>query len=265
MNLCYQGAFRYISHPKMDGPWNMAVDEALSIHVTAGPPILRIYGFSPPALSVGRFQKTKNSIFFQKLAEDGTHFVRRPTGGQAVLHDNKVTYALILSKKHVTEFRKRKLYRFVSERLVEGLELLGIPATFSASRVGGAGDPDCFATTSQFEVVSSAGKKIIGSAQYTTRSACLQHGSIQLGSPSHSLNRYLRGLPAPRSDADKPYTCAEAELGHPVEFAQAAEMFHRAFKTVLCMEPSELRQAELDMAAELLAHKYSNADWNRRI
>jgi lipoate-protein ligase A len=60
--------------------------------------VIRLYGFSPPTLSLGRFQKAKGQISVQKLARDGVTLVRRPTGGHAVLHDDELTYSVALSK-----------------------------------------------------------------------------------------------------------------------------------------------------------------------
>ena len=104
MDLGFEGKIRCICHSKGKGSLNMAIDEALSITVDKGLPVIRFYGFSPPALSVGRFQKTDNAIFFQKLKKDGLDFVRRPTGGQAVLHDNELTYSVILTRTHFSPF-----------------------------------------------------------------------------------------------------------------------------------------------------------------
>ena len=55
-------AFRLLLHPRMEGRLDMAIDEALAEAVGAGesPPVVRLYGFSPPTLSLGRFQKVKD-------------------------------------------------------------------------------------------------------------------------------------------------------------------------------------------------------------
>ncbi|HET6486674.1 MAG TPA: hypothetical protein VFH83_09660, partial [Spirochaetia bacterium] len=94
-------AFRLIVHPKMDGRWNMAVDEALAEAAGGGQslPVVRLYGFSPPTLSLGRFQKARGQLDAGRLASDGVVLVRRPTGGHAVLHDDELTYSVALPKQ----------------------------------------------------------------------------------------------------------------------------------------------------------------------
>ena len=64
-------------------------------------PTLRLYYFSPPALSLGFFQKdeeTRESIIL-KAKNKHYDIVRRPTGGRAVLHKNEITYCVVSSYK----------------------------------------------------------------------------------------------------------------------------------------------------------------------
>ena len=66
--------FRLIVHPRMEGRLDMAVDEALAEAVGAGAslPVVRLYGFSPPTLSLGRFQKIKGRYSPALLAQGQT-------------------------------------------------------------------------------------------------------------------------------------------------------------------------------------------------
>jgi len=95
LSLTYKGAFRLILQPPMEGRRNMAIDEALLLKASQGDiaPVLRLYGFSPPTLSLGRFQRLEGMIDREKIKMNGITLVRRPTGGQAVLHDQELTYA----------------------------------------------------------------------------------------------------------------------------------------------------------------------------
>ena len=111
----------------------MAVDEALAEAVGAGlsPQVVRLYGFSPPTLSLGRFQRIKGRYFPERLSQDGITLVRRPTGGHAVLHDDELTYSVILSKALISEqlgdSRKRTVYDFIARTLLAGLGKPGNP------------------------------------------------------------------------------------------------------------------------------------------
>ncbi len=240
----------------------MAVDEALSLCVTQGPPVLRFYCFRPPALSVGRFQPTGEAFRFDDIARDRIGFVRRPTGGQAVLHDNELTYAVILAKSHLTVFRKRQVYRFISRCLLQGLRNLGITASFSSTRIGGPRNPDCFATTGEYEIVGVEGRKIVGSAQYSTRAFCLQHGSIRISPPAKEVTNYLTII----SNRDgRRCSNLEEELQRPVTYDEAVDSFYRGFAAAVELAPSALNAEETELADKLKECKYSRDAWNRKL
>lgn len=107
--------------PPQDGLTNMAVDEALLAMAAAGElgPVLRFYRWSPATLSLG---------YFQRYAERAAHpasaacdVVRRASGGGAILHDNELTYSLVLPAGHPLAARPEPLYRAVHQALIEVL------------------------------------------------------------------------------------------------------------------------------------------------
>ncbi|RKX84120.1 MAG: lipoate--protein ligase family protein, partial [Spirochaetes bacterium] len=177
----------------MNGRLDMAVDEALLEAVGAGEsnPVIRLYGFSPAALSFGRFQRIQESIHKDTILRDGIDYVRRPTGGHAVLHDDELTYAVILARTHLEPFKKRTVYQFIAEILLKGLVNLGLKAKINSTRVGDLHNPDCFGTKSEYEISSVSGEKMIGSAQFSTRHGVLQHGSIPIGPSYKRIGKYL--------------------------------------------------------------------------
>ncbi len=104
----------------------MALDEAILTAHSEGrvPPTVRFYEWEPAALSIGYFQKAEEEVNFEALEREGIGFVRRPTGGRAVLHDRELTYSIIVSEEHegipstVTE-----AYRVLSEGFCSGSDL----------------------------------------------------------------------------------------------------------------------------------------------
>src|SRR5699024_10331336 len=81
---------------------NMAIDEALLRWHSEGkiPPTIRFYGWSKPSLTVGQFQNVDSAIDFSGVEKHQCDFVRRLTGGSAVLHDDELTYSIIVSENH---------------------------------------------------------------------------------------------------------------------------------------------------------------------
>src|SRR5690625_6643587 len=80
----------------------MAIDEALLIWHSEQkiPPTLRFYGWKKPSLTIGHFQNAEKSIDFSGVTKYDCDFVRRLTGGSAVLHDDEITYSIIVSETH---------------------------------------------------------------------------------------------------------------------------------------------------------------------
>jgi len=257
--------FRLIVNPRMEGRFDMAVDEALAEAVGAGAslPVVRLYGFSPPTLSLGRFQKIKGRYSPALLAKDGVTLVRRPTGGHAVLHDCELTYSVALSKEEsgtlIGGARKREVYEFVARVLLAGLAELGITGKINASRQGDLHNPDCFGSSGEYEITGRDGRKLIGSAQMTTRRAILQHGSIPLENPGRRVLRYIR-VDEPMESGDP--SCVNEEAGKSLSFEEVQEAFARAFKRNLDAEESELRDEEKEAADRILAARYASDSWN---
>lgn len=257
-------SFRLILGGPQEGRWNMAVDEALLEAVSAGesPPVIRLYGFEPATLSVGRFQPTKEKVDFSLLEKEGLTFVRRPTGGQSVLHTEELTYAFVVGKGHLEPFGKRWVYRFIAPLLMGGLARLGVSGIrASAAQRGDPRNPDCFGSTGEYEIDSRAGRKLVGSAQMVTRTAVLQHGSIPLSARGRAIVRYLR-LEEQQS-TDHASNVAE-ELGRPVTFEDALAGFHAHLGERLPVEVGELKAEESRRAHELLNEKYATDQWNRK-
>ncbi len=163
---------------------NMAVDEALLMWHSEGllPPVLRFYEWKPAGLSVGYFQKTNGKIDVEAAKRHGFEIVRRQTGGRAVLHDNELTYSVVVSESQENMPRSvTEAYRVLSQGLLEGFKNLGIDAGFAIpeGKLGQTGSAVCFEEPSWYELIVD-GKKAAGSAQTRKKGVILQHGSIPL-------------------------------------------------------------------------------------
>ena len=92
----------YIKSGKQDAFFNMALDELLMNKVRRGeiPPVIRLYEWKTPTLSIGYFQKMEKEIDIHKVEEYGYQLVRRKTGGRGVLHDKELTYSLVLPEDY---------------------------------------------------------------------------------------------------------------------------------------------------------------------
>ncbi len=182
--------------------YNMALDEELLARAQAGDrvPVLRFYGWSPPAVSLGRFQDIAASVDRDACARLGFDVVRRVTGGRAVLHRHELTYS-ITARTDDPFFPSTVLgtYKVIAAGMVSALRSLGLPAEI-VSRTGrnavlverAPKDPSCFSSPSWYEIVVN-GRKIVGSAQRRAGGAFLQHGSLLIDHDPGLERQVIRG------------------------------------------------------------------------
>jgi lipoate-protein ligase A len=184
--------WRFINTGFRRGKFNMEYDEFLASRLIEGVgfPTLRVYGWNPPAISLG-YNQREEDIDIKLCENEGIDVVRRPTGGRAILHWNELTYSVTM---YADEISVAAIYEKISRALVAGIRSLGIDAELEKSQPNfqslykDAASIPCFSSSARYEI-QYHGKKLVGSAQrrYTQtggKEVVLQHGSILLG-PEH--------------------------------------------------------------------------------
>jgi lipoyl(octanoyl) transferase len=177
-----------------NGSSNMALDQALlDTACKAGfLPTIRFYRWNPPALSIGRFQKT-NQIDLDACGASGIDLVRRPTGGKSILHLDDFTYSLILPPGFDLPSVVVEAYALICGGILTSLRSLGLNVTIQAGSYGQYPQREgaCFSVSTQADL-EYLGRKICGSAQVRRGGAVLQHGSILLKNHSELQFNLLR-------------------------------------------------------------------------
>ncbi|MCX5805409.1 MAG: biotin/lipoate A/B protein ligase family protein [Proteobacteria bacterium] len=250
--------WRLIKDGPGDPAWNMAVDEALvRVHnEQSSLPILRLYTWSPPALSLGYFQKTDN-IRFDELKRLGIVPVRRITGGRAVLHFGELTYSIIISGTGEIPVGVSASYRYLCRGLLVAFSMLGIDADPGSER-SGRGSPDaCFALSTGADIVFNR-RKFVGSAQKRIGSIILQHGSILLRSQLEILDRIFENSETRSNETlSRKITCLEDILARSINPDEVAHAIIEGFAQALEIEllPDCLTDDEV-MTAHSFIDKY---------
>ncbi|MBI2502216.1 MAG: lipoate--protein ligase family protein [Candidatus Latescibacteria bacterium] len=266
--------WRFLDTGPASGALNMAVDEALLEGAAQGEPVLRIFGWEPPALSFGYGQQPWREVDLDKCRAAGVEVVRRLTGGRAVLHWEELTYSVVCREDDPQCGGPiSHTYRRIGEALVEGLKLFGVEAILERARPRalrprerGVSEP-CFSSLARWEV-KCGGRKLIGSAQRRVRGAVLQHGSLLIG-PQH--RRLLELLPAGRGEGrgeaarhlEEGSICLRECVDGPVDLARLGQCLAEGFGRCLEVEmrPGGLSPAEEERAAELMELQYGNPAW----
>jgi lipoate-protein ligase A len=267
--------WRLITDPAFDGATNMAMDEALLQRVGSGhsPPVLRLFRWSPPCLSLGVGQPAADADL-ERLRVRGWGIVRRLTGGRAILHTDEITYSVTLPKTHPLVVGSIvESYRRLSTGLLRALEGIGMvaqadPQAPEAKHLRG---PVCFEVPSNYEIAVN-GKKMLGSAQVRKFDGVLQHGSLPL---MGDLGRICEGLIFPDEMSrrvarqrvlDRAITLAEA-LGKSPSWDEMAYAMIEAFAETFDVQfaPSTLTLDEHRLTDDLRQARYANDEWTLRL
>ena len=173
----------------------MAIDEALlrSFDPAVSLPVLRIYGWNPPSLSLGRYQKAADILDLERCRNDGVAVVRRVTGGGVIYHADELTYSLVCSPRQIPSTSSVKdSFRLLTGFLLGFYRMLDLDVLYAADGAPegtrfGERTAFCFAGKESFDILAN-GRKIGGNAQRRLKEVIFQHGSIPL------LNRAATGL-----------------------------------------------------------------------
>lgn len=244
---------RVISFSAHDAASNMALDEAIARAVGAGasPPTLRLYGWDPPAVSIGYFQEVEGEVDMDFCEANGIGVVRRLTGGGAVLHTRgELTYSLAVSDRDPAVPQDvQGSYMKICAPFVSALRELGAPA--------------CFRPINDIEV---GGRKVSGNAQTRRFGAVLQHGTILLDIDE----RLLGALRAKREKLRERgitghaqrVTTLRRELGRRVSHGELSRAVKRQFKEQFGCKLDAGRPTGGELcSAPSLAERYRSVEW----
>lgn len=271
-------AWRFIDTTVAGGYENMATDEAIFLSCREGvaPPTLRLYGWQPPAVSLGYFQKMEAAVDVEECRRRGIDVVRRMTGGRAVLHHHELTYAVIAPEAaHPFSPTVLETYMTIGSCLLNFFTDLGLNAQWVALRdkyrgaaVSKHESASCFSAPSWYEITVD-GKKICGSAQKRGNGVFLQHGSILIDHDPDELAAALRSKKGKDdfvSEIEGSTTSLSRHLTGMIDARDLGEKLLTSFENTLGITFSRgrLTAAEVRLKEMLLREKYQTVEWNCR-
>jgi lipoate-protein ligase A len=225
-NMLMVESWFFLQSPPADAATNMATDEALLRGAAErGCPLLRVYAWRRPAVSIGYFQK------FPAELVGKYEIVRRPTGGGLVYHGKDTTYTVIAPPAYrLYSMPVADGYSLIHRAVMLALqsravtsELKSRPDRWDSPR----GDYECFQNPVCGDVVAG-GRKLAGAAQRRTKWGLLHQGSIAM---RLSVEDLLSGF---------------------------CNQFAADFRAY------ELKAEEKQLAAALAREKYATRAWNVR-
>ena len=171
---------KFIPYEVKTGQENMQTDSDLleyAIKNQLKEPIFRLYGWSPACVSLGRNQKS-DFLDVDFLKQNNIDYVRRLTGGRALLHDDEITYSYICPASFLENGENVvNSYKEISKILIDAFKKLDIELNFGGTKKV-KGHMDYCMLVSTGADLCCKNRKLIGSAQFRKEGYILQHGSI---------------------------------------------------------------------------------------
>lgn len=230
-----------------DGPSNMAADDTL-LHsaADAGIASLRFYGWRTPTTSLGYFQPAAPARALPGLED--LPWLRRPSGGAALVHHHELTYALAIPAGPTWQPRGLSWLIRMHQVIQGTLAGLGVHARLCEVEVK-QGPVLCFLHHTPGDLLLGS-NKITGSAQRKQRGALLQHGSILLAQSNFAP--VLAGIAELTGRSLSPDQLRSALLDSFVK------------ETGWHLEPAEWSSSERTHAAEQEVRRYRSRAWNEK-
>ena len=249
------------SHP---GPTNMALD-AVAAETTAGggPRTLRVYRWEPSTLSLG-YGQASETVDWEYCESEGIDVTRRPTGGGGIYHDavGDVSYSIVVPADEVPG-DLMECYSLLLEPILDAFDRMGVPASLAEKSRPALYRPACYLReVHPAHDVLVGGRKISGNAQYRTRDAVIQHGSITF---ARETARHLAVFDDPGVGADEfdaRVTSVRGESG--IEREEAVGAVEGALAEWADADAGGWTEAELERAGELVGERFADDEWIRR-
>jgi lipoate-protein ligase A len=228
----------------------MAADLTLLETAVNGVASLRFYGWTAATLSLGYFQPAASRLADPLLAH--LPFVRRSTGGDALVHHHELTYALALPAGPPWPKRHMSWIKRMHSIIRDALQEMGISLTICGPDEGKRLGPVlCFLHHTPCDLLHGQ-HKVVGSAQRKSHGALLQHGAILLAQSPHTPS--LLGL----SELTRLDMASLRE--------RLLQLIVAAFRrdTGWVLTPAAWTDQEATRSRELAAEKYSPPTWNEK-
>jgi lipoate-protein ligase A len=241
-------SIRLLPFARADGATNMSADEAMLESAAGGVASLRFYTWTAPTLSLGYFQPASDRHADANLAR--LAWVRRSTGGAAIVHHHELTYALALPSGKEWASAEHWICRFhhTLQRVLAAHGVRAHAVVCGEERKLGA--VVCFLHQTPGDLLIG-GSKVAGSAQRKMRGALLQHGSVLL-----HRSEFVPHLAGVCDAAGAPQITAEG-LADELTAAFAAD-------TGWGVRPAAWTADEVERTVAIRAEKYANPTWNEK-
>lgn len=232
----------------------MAIDEAIFRNFNEEN-TLRLYGWKPSAVSIGKHQQIDEEVDIDSIHELGFDCVRRISGGGAVFHDEigEMTYSIVTNLQNFKVQTIEAIYYEISRIIFHPLEKLGLNLDY--------GQIHC-------PSVFSDGRKISGNAQARDGNTVLQHGTILVKYRPDIMYTVLRARPGRTQESMVKSVYQHITTLTDILNKDITPLSLAEYLLTCLMETDpfhytsgELTSEEKQLAVELASTKYESEEW----
>jgi len=255
--------WRLIPEAARDGPMQMALEEvAAETAADGGPRTVRAYQWAPSTLSMG-YRQDAESVDWPYAEREGITVTRRQTGGGGIYHDEHadISYSVIAPADELPG-DLMDCYELLCEPILSAFREMGVDADFVSEEQPAIHEPACYLRALHpAHDIAVDGRKISGNAQYRTRDAVIQHGSLSydLAVDAHLGVFAEHGVSADRFR--ERVTSIREECG--IDREEAVAALEGALAAWCDARVGEWTDDELAAARELADEKYATDEWTR--
>ncbi len=255
--------WRIIAEQSAPGPQQMALDETAAETVAdGGPATVRVYRWEPSTLSLGYRQDPK-TVDWEYCDAEGVTVTRRQTGGGGIYHDSygDISYSIAVPAAAVPG-DLLSCYELLCEPLLDFFDQLGLDAGFAEDEQPSIYQPACYLRDIHpAHDILVGGRKISGNAQYRTKDAVVQHGSISVTTtPDRHLAVFHDHNVTPETFSERVTGIMEESA---LDRATIVSTLEQTLREWVDATPGEWTAAERSRADEIAANKYATESWVR--
>ncbi len=236
-------SWRLVDSDLLEPARSAAIDEAILLARNEGsvPDTFHLYRRTGPTISLGHFERIRESVDVEAAERLGVSIVRRMSGGSAIYTDpDQLIYTVAVGKGSMPE-SPQDTFRVLCQGVIEALDVLGIRAEFKP-----------------VNDVLVGGRKISGSAQVRRREVVLQHGTLLVRTDYERMFSVLRSSKRPRDGL----TSLTEMLGEAPPMATVKDAMVRGFSKALGVEfeTGALTEREKEATERLTRTIYERPD-----
>ncbi len=257
---------KVVVHPAADIYTNMAVDEALfrTVKKNTSVTLLRIYRNKNHSVTLGYFQSAE-CLDVEFLKKNSIEYVRRITGGRAVLHGDDLIFSIVGTiDSSIFHSSISRTTKNVAKVIKKAFANLGVDVDASVRTTIKKGDTiqnfHCFNSLTKNEILIG-NKKIVGFALKKRAETFLLQGSIMLDLDRRLYSNIIKGSVG--ADISDTVTCLNDCAVEGVLADDLTDALLTAFAAEgMTPRSGDLSSDEWSLAEELRKKKYMDSTWN---